>query len=262
MHQKQQVGWSLYDSITALENYNDKVFQKNFISETVLQQLNYILWQQWTDWLPQFQSITTLIIHPSENSLSALNLPQYSLSVSEDISTQTQKLLNLLADVQIKSQLLAKSIHFPYSIQSKKEWEQFLQVITELQSLPDIPLELVHYLSNKENYSAYEEWSKEFRKYIQAVTNLQNLPGIPFEFIRYLSDKDNYNVYEEWSKAFSQYQTAIFNILNDYNERVLKIGIAATEIQWNRAQQSWALPKWLQTRKIKKQLVRLSEYAI
>jgi hypothetical protein len=78
LHQKQKVGWSLYDSITALENYGDKIFPKNFISEPVLQQLSPSLWQQWTDWLPQFQSIIKLLIHPSENSLTAFNLPQYS----------------------------------------------------------------------------------------------------------------------------------------------------------------------------------------
>ena len=215
LHQKQQFGWSLYDSITALENYSENIFPKNYISETVLQQLNPTLWQQWTDWLPQFQSITKLLIHPSENSLTALNLPQYSPSVSDDISTQTQKLLNLLPDAQSKSQSLANSIHFPFPIQFKTEWEQFVQVIHALQNLPDIPLEL----------------------------------------IRYLSDKENYNVYEEWSKAYRQYLSVLNSILKDYNRKVLSTNIATTEIEWKQAQQSWFLPKWLQTRKIKKQLV-------
>jgi len=35
---------------------------------------------------------------------------------------------------------------------------------------------------------------------------------------------------------------------------VLNTDVAATEIQWKQAQQSWFLPKWLQSRKIKKQL--------
>jgi Protein of unknown function (DUF4011)/REase_MTES_1575/AAA domain/Protein of unknown function (DUF3320) len=214
LHQKQQVGWSLYDSITALENYSNNIFQKNFIPETVLQQLNATLWQQWTDWLPQFQSITKLLIHPSENSLTALNLPQYSPSLSEEISTQTQKLLTLVPDVQNKSQSLAKAIHFPFSIQAKTEWEQFVQVINALQNLPDIPL----------------------------------------EFIRYLSDKENYNVYEEWSKAYRQYLTVLNSILKNYNRKLLSTNISATEIEWKQAQQSWFFPKWLQKRKIKKQL--------
>lgn len=214
LHQKQQVGWSLYDSITALENYCDKIFPKNLISETVLQQLNATLWQQWTDWLPQFQSITKLVIHPSENPLTAFNLPQYSLSVSDDISTQTQTLLNLLPEVLSNSQLLAKSIYFPFSIQSKTEWEQFVKVINALQNLPNIPLELLLYLSNKENY----------------------------------------NVYEEWSKAYHQYLTVLNSILKNYNRNILSTNISATELKWKQAQQNWFLPKWLQKRKIKRQL--------
>lgn len=214
LHQKQQIGWSLYDSITALENYHDKNFQRIFISETVLQQLNATLWQQWTDWLPQFQSIASLIVHPSENPLTALNLSQYSPSVNDEISTQTQKLLNRLADVESKSQSLAKSMSFPFSIQAKSEWEQFVQVVSAFQKLPNIPLEL----------------------------------------IKYLSDKENYSVYEEWSKVFNQYQTVLSSILKDYNRNILTTDIAATEVQWKQAQQSWFLPKWLQSRKIKKQL--------
>ncbi len=214
LHQRQQVGWSLYDSITALENYRYNNFPNSFISETVLQQLNTTLWQQWTDWLPQFQSIIQLLIHPSENSLADLNLTQYSPSIGEDISKQTQKLLNLLPDVQTKSQSLAKAIHFYFPIQSKTEWSQFGHVINALHNLPDIPLDLMNYLS----------------------------------------DKENYYVYEEWSNIYCQYLSILNSILKDYNRNVLSINISETDIKWKQAQQSWFFPKWLQKRKIKKQL--------
>ncbi len=214
LHQKQSFGWSLYDSITALENYRDQDFQKNLISEIILKQLSPSLWQKWTDWLPQFQSITKLLIHPSENSLTAFNLPQYSPVVSDEISTQTEKLLNLLPDVQTKSQSLANGIHFPFSIQSKTEWEQFIKVIDAFKNLPDIPLELLSYLSVKENH----------------------------------------NLYEEWSKAYRLYLTVLNSIIKDYNRNILSTNISATEIEWKQAQQSWFLPKWIKSRKIKKNL--------
>jgi oligoendopeptidase F len=124
--------------------------------------------------------------------------------------------LNLLPDVQSKSQSLAKALNFPFPIKFKTEWEQFVQVINAIQNLPDIPLEL----------------------------------------IRYLSDKENHNVYEEWSKAYRQYLSVLSSILKDYNRNVLSINISATEIEWRQAQQSWFLPKWLQTRKIKKAVIR------
>lgn len=214
LHKKQPTGWSLYDSITALENYQECNFSKNFIPESILQNLIAALWQQWTDWLPQFHSIASLVVHPSENPLIALNLSQYAPTVNDEISLQTQKLLSQLPDLQTKSENLAKAIHFPFAIQAKSEWEQFVQVVTALQKLPDIPLEL----------------------------------------IRYLADKENYSVYEEWSKTYNHYQTVLNSILQSYNRNILNTDISATEIQWKQAQQSWFLPKWLQTRKIKKQL--------
>ncbi len=214
LHKKQPTGWSLYDSITALENYRENNFTNNFIPESVLQNLNATLWQQWTDWLPQFHSIAALIVHPSENPLVALNLSQYSPSVNDEISKQTQNLLSQLPDLQGKSENLAKAIQFPFSIKAKSEWEQFVQIVTALQKLPDIPLEL----------------------------------------IRYLADKENYIIYEEWSKTYNQYQKVLQSILQSYNRNILNTDISSIEMQWKQAQQSWFLPKWLQTRKIKKQL--------
>ncbi|MCK9523173.1 MAG: DUF3320 domain-containing protein [Proteobacteria bacterium] len=214
LHQKQQCGWSLYDSITALQNLSDVNFPNNYIPEIVLQELNGTLWQQWTDWLPQFKAIIQLIIHPSKNPLTALNLPQYSPSVNEEISAQTQKLLHLLEDVQTASDSLANSTYFPFSIKDKIEWETFVQIIAVFQRLPNIPLQLLSYLSNKENYS----------------------------------------VYQEWSEAFNQYQTVLNNILNNFHRNILQADVSTIAMEWKKAQQRWFLPKWLQSKKIKKQL--------
>lgn len=214
LHQKQKAGWSLYDCITAMEKYKDKKFQNNFISPTILEQVDPVLWQQWTDWLPQFQSVTRLIIHPSENPLAAMDIPQYSVSVQEDISLQTQGLLKLLPDLQSKSQSLCTTIHFPFSIQTKTEWEQFTAVLGIIQNLPGISIELVGFLSGSQNYSLYEEWIRNFRQYLDTLNN----------------------------------------ILDDFNRSVLSADIATTEIQWKQAQQTWFLPKWLGKRKVKKQL--------
>jgi superfamily I DNA and/or RNA helicase/very-short-patch-repair endonuclease len=214
LHKKQDAGWSLYDSITTLQNFHEYHFPKNFISESVLQNLSTTLWQEWTDWLPQFCSIASIVEHPSENPLSAFNFSQYSPSVHDEISVQTQKLLIQFPELQRKSESLEKALIFPFSIQAKSEWEQFKQVVIALKKLPDIPLEL----------------------------------------IRYLADKESFSIYEEWSKSFNQYQTVLNSILQNYNRNILNSDISAIEIQWKKAQQSWFLPKWVQIRKIKKQL--------
>lgn len=214
LHEKQLIGWSLYDSISALESYHKYNFNKNFIPESVLQNVNAALWQQWTDWLPQFHAIAALIIHPSSNPLVALNLSQYSPSVNDEISIKIQSLLRLLPDLQDNAESLAKALHFPFSLKNKSEWEHFLQFVSLLQKLPDIP----------------------------------------FELASYLADRENFNIYEEWSKTYGQYQKALNNIFLTYNRNILNTDISAVEILWKQAKQSWFLPKWLKTRKIKKQL--------
>lgn len=214
LHQKQKVGWSLYDSIAALENQTNREFPKNPILDSVLNQLTETLWRQWTDWLPQYQAIAHLIIHPKDNPLSALQLAQYSLSIQDEISSQTEKLIYLLKETQTKTTVLADGLFFPFSIQTKSEWENFAHLMLSFQELPDVSLDLIHYLADKENYS----------------------------------------VYEEWSATFSQYQTALGAILKDYNRNILNSDISTLEMQWKQARQKWFLPKWLQTNKIKKLL--------
>lgn len=223
LHEKQPTGWTLYDSIIAIENHNDKNFPVNFIEEAVLQQLNASLWQQWIDWLPEFQSITTLIVHPSENPLAALNLKQYSQSLSENISLETEKLLNLLPEVDKKSQALTKILDFPYSILKRVEWELFIEVISFLNKIPNLSLDLISYLSDENNYATYQEWSTLYKKY----------------------------------------QLNRRELLNDYNRSILDTNISATELLWKQAQQNWFLPRWLQSRKIRKQLAlyRISPFS-
>ena len=214
LHKKQPVGWSLYESISALGHYRDASFSKDVIPETELFQLNALLWQQWIDWLPQFQSITRLIVHPEENPLAAIQFTQYSTSLNDALTSQTLNLLKVLFEVQPLSQAVSSAVYFPFEIQTKAEWEQFVQTIQALDNLPNMPLELAHYLSNKENYL----------------------------------------VYEEWSGCFQKYQTALQKILREYNRDILNTDIPATERQWKEAQQAWFLPKWMKTRRIKKQL--------
>jgi len=214
LHKKQPAGWSLYESISVLGHYRNTDFSKDIIPETTLLQLNTSLWQQWVDWLPQFQSITQLIVHPKENPLAAIQFPQYSASLNDALVSQTLDLLKLLPDVKQSTQAVYSVIHFPFEIQSKSEWEQFTQT----------------------------------------AQTLYNLPNISLEFFRYLSNRENYAIYEEWSRHFQKYQTALQNILNEYNRNILSTDISAMEMQWKEAQQAWFLPKWTKTRRINKQV--------
>ncbi|MBX2920755.1 MAG: DUF3320 domain-containing protein [Chitinophagaceae bacterium] len=214
LHRQQPAGWSLYQSITTLEDYKHKNFSNNYIPEIVLQQLTQTLWQQWTDWLPEFQSVAGLIIHPADNPLAALQLLHYTPAIQESISAQSQQLQQLLPGFKQQVEELATAIHFPYQLHNKTEWEQFVLMAHTLKGAPDILLSVADYLSDKENNSTSEEWSNYFDK------NLSSLK----------------------------------NILAGYNRNVLTADIVTIETAWKKAMQSWFLPKWLKKRKIKKEL--------
>ncbi|WP_153800460.1 DUF3320 domain-containing protein [Foetidibacter luteolus] len=214
LHQRLPAEWSLYHSITTLEEYKDKNFKSNYIPESILQQLDARRWLQWTDWLPAFQSITALVVHPGENPLTALQLTQYTPALQENIGTQTQQLLQLLPVFKQQATALAAAIHFPYSFKNRGHWEQFATLVQAVKSLPDMPLYL----------------------------------------LEYLADKDNYAVYDEWSRHFDEYKTVQKNILSQYSSNILTADVAAMEMEWKQALQSWFLPKWLKKKKIRKQL--------
>jgi superfamily I DNA and/or RNA helicase len=214
LHKKQKTGWSLYESITILEDLKKENFPIFFISDSILEQLDNKLWQQWIDWLPEFQSIVRSIIHPSENPLVYFNFQKYTPSLNQEILIQTQNLLDKLFKVEEKSREISEKLFFPFPINNKKEWEIFTEVIIDIQSFPDISLELFKYLADKENYELYEKWVKEFRKYL----------------------------------------TIQKNILENYDKSIIDINVKNLELQWKKSKQSWFLKKFLSLRKIKNEL--------
>jgi superfamily I DNA and/or RNA helicase len=214
LHKKQKFGWSLYDSISSIDNKDAENFGKKFISDHTLELLDAPLWQLWNDWLPQFQSISNVVVHPSQNPLRPFDVVNFSPTISEEITAQTQTFLMLLPDLLDKSQRLAEYVHFPFSIKKREEWERFCQILIVF----------------------------------------EKLPNVSFEILEYLADSENYTVFEEWILIFREYQNSQRNILKNFNQEVLDIDVLSIEKQWKLAQQSWFIPKWLKSRNIKKTL--------
>ncbi len=214
LHQKQPFGWSLYDSITALENYKHQDIASYAINSSILQELDESLWQKWVDWVPQFQTIIRLLVHPSENPLAELNINQYHLGINEAITDQTSALIQLLREVESQAMLLSKDLNFSYSLESKSHWQKFVAFVEELENIPDLALELAYYLA----------------------------------------DAENFKVYEEWAALYKAYQDIHNTILSNYNRSIFTTDLSTLQLQWKEAQLSWFLPKWLKSRKIKKQL--------
>ncbi len=214
LHHPQPVGWSLYDSLTALEDFKDHKFSPAIIETYIIQQLTAMQWQQWTDWLPGYQAIATVIVHPAENPLNNLQLQYYTPALHDSLSAQIQKLLTVLPRQQQQLQAVALQVHFPYSFTCKTATDNFIALMQTIKVLPNIPLHLAAYLSVKENYTAFENWVSVFEKY------------------------------QHCSKQ----------ILLQFNRNILSFDISGLHQQWKQAQQKWWIARWLKKKKIKKQL--------
>ncbi len=214
LHEKQKAGWSLYDSIAAMESYARPELPKKQIPETSLNQLDPELWRQWTSWLARFQAITSLIIHPKRHPLASFKPARYTLAIHETIAERIKDLLARLPTMEKRSRSLMESIHWPFSIQSREEWNRFVEVARTLRDIPDMDLDLCHYLS----------------------------------------DRENYETYQKWRQTYGQYQSLLQSILGEYNRSVLDLDLQTIELRWKQARQSWLIPRWLGKRAIRKRL--------
>ncbi|MCH5716809.1 hypothetical protein [Niabella hibiscisoli] len=119
LHRKQPWGWSLYEGITALEQFRDRVVQPKSMPEQVLKELDAQRWQQWQDWLPAFQSIAQMIIHPADNPLATLQLPAYTAALQDEMEASIKKLAGLLPAYQQTLHSAASALQFPLRYQTK-----------------------------------------------------------------------------------------------------------------------------------------------
>lgn len=214
LHRQQHWGRSLYDSITALEQYRSLGIKPQPIPVHIIKALDKQRWQQWEDWVPIYQAIAGRVLHPKENPLASLQLKQYTATIQEGIGAQVQQLLTILPGYQQAVTALAAAIYFPFALHSRTNQEQFVALVQAFKNLPDMPLTLVQYWADKDNYEVYEDWHRHFKNYLQAFKN----------------------------------------ITADYSRDILTADITTLDRQWKQAAQSWFLPKWWGKRKIKKQL--------
>ncbi|MDO5522832.1 MAG: DUF3320 domain-containing protein [Bacteroidia bacterium] len=214
LHQKQPVGWSLYDDIVQLETLKSNGFPKNLIPEEVLNQLNPALWQNWEDWLFQFKSIITQITHPKENPFSRFKTEEFSSATTDFIIRQTPLLAPAIATLKNKTSTAQSALHFPFSVETGKQLNAFAII----------------------------------------AMILSELPNAPVNFCRNYSSKENREIFDEWRTHFQKYQTALQQLLSAFNRNVLELDVSALELQWKQAGQKWFLPRLIKKNKLKKQL--------
>lgn len=212
LHQKQKIGWSLYESIVNIELFDGQNLSKDAVPEDVLKNVDEKKWLQWKDWLHQYHSLINILIHPNENPLRNLDIKEYSYDLTEKIAAKSTSLSQILSKLQTATESAVFSSYYPASVLEKENWTNFVKLIAEVEVAEDVPLELLQFLSKKENA----------------------------------------DVFDEWKSVFEDYQKSLNSILNNYQRNVLDQNIFEWEMLWKKAEQTWFLPKWLQKNKLKK----------
>lgn len=212
LHQKQKIGWSLYDAISIRDQYLDENFKD--VSIPQIQEVEYALYVKWQDILPQLSAIAQTITHPSQHPYRSFTLKNYSSDIQQQVQAQSQQLLQDLPISQNLLQNISDTLHFPVEIKDEQHWLRFVDTIQILNALPDTRIDLLTFLSTRENLGVIADWLLYFKKY----------------------------------------QENVISVLQDFDLKVLNLDLTTQSLEWRQAEQSWFLPKWLKKRKIKKDL--------
>ena len=214
LHRPQPAGWSLYESIVQLQAFSDVPFSQDWLPETVWPYLDAGLWQQWTDWLPQFAAVAQNTAHPDANPLAVLGISSYTPALEERIAEATSAMQQCLADTIAQTDAMAAALHFPLPVNTEAQWNRFIGLLGLLTQAPDLPTALGLY----------------------AAEPLQQ------------------PVYREWQQNLSDCQALQTAISSSFKHTVFTLDLNALEQQWQQAGQSWFLPRWLNQRRIRQQL--------
>lgn len=214
LHTKQNIGWSLFESISSIDKFNSYNFPRNFIPNEILQKVNQSKWQKWEDWLPEFITIIELIKHPNENPLSEIKVTTYSSDLNQNLESLSKDILIKQEILENYFQEITDRLKFPFNIKSKNEFDTFVQFTQEIILLPNLPVSLLQYLSNKDNVVTFEEW----KSYFGEILSLHN------------------------------------RIAENFGKNIFNLDLVNLEMQWRSVNKSWFIPKWMGKRKIKKQL--------
>lgn len=203
LHQENNIGWSLYHSVSYLEQ-NGVEYDKNLRIDIDLDTLDRKQWNNWNDWLLLYSSVIQKIKNPKEHPLSALSIAKHDIDNAQNIVENIDDYLEKYARYS--------QIEKDFSINSD-ELDAFLSLLSILdKKLPK-------------------------KELISIIFN----PKLKEPFL-------------EWIKLQENYQLVKKNIEEQYYKEVYKLDYENLRQKWNQAKFSWFLPKWLEQRKIKKEI--------
>jgi len=114
LHHKNQIGWSLYDSVTFLEN-NAIPFSEAEKVAIDFKSLTLAKWNHWNDWIVPFSSISAQVGQPKSHPLQLVKLNHHQFDHQNNLSaaieqyrSSFEKAQNVFNQYQIDNQQLEK----------------------------------------------------------------------------------------------------------------------------------------------------------
>lgn len=218
LHEQKPIGWSLYDSISEISVLSSYGFHEIELGEIDFNVLTNDKWKSWKDVVEELQSVSKIIIKPSENPFKGISLLQYSAPIQQQVETSALQVQENLSHYDSLRNLVLSALDIPLQVSTWDNLYRFNEFALLLSKLPLTALSLWQFISKKKEEEKFQKW---------------------------LSDFENFQVKRQ-------------NLLNIAHKSVLTANLTPLESLWRVAQQTWFLPKWLKKRKVKKGLSAFS----
>ncbi len=203
LHHKNLLGWSLYDSISFLEN-NGVSFTDGERIQIDFKDLTPAKWNLWNDWIVPFSSVAAKIGAPSLHPLRLVNLKSHQFDHQKNVSESIDSYRSVYENSQD--------------------------------------------LFNK--YQIDRNLSREFSTVIRFLKE-NKIDPVLFEFYFDKEEKQNLNCWIELNDSLQSLETTI---TEEFSRSILELNFEPLRMTWSQYKHAWFLPKWINQRKVRKQL--------
>src|SRR5690554_712798 len=184
LHQKNKIGWTLYQSISHLEQHSVS-YEEGLRTDVDLENLNLSQWNNWNDWLIPYAAVVKKIGAPSDHPLASISVDTHNIDNKRNI---TQVIEAYLTEHQSYLQLSTRlDIHLKYL-------DEFMDVFAAIEAnAPE--KSLLSFLFD-------EVQNKNLKGWLNLQENIQRLEGeIQTKFNKNIFDLDYQNLRQNWNQA-------------------------------------------------------------
>lgn len=141
LHHKNQINWSLYDTISFLEN-NQIGYEENLKVDIDFEELNVTKWNGWNDWLIPFSSVVSKIGQPNNHPLNLVKLNTHQFDHKNNLISAI--------DYYIANFILSKDFFEKYEIE-KENLPSYLNILNFIKNNSIKPILFDDYFDENQN---------------------------------------------------------------------------------------------------------------